>query len=500
VRPLRLLLLPLLLPLSASPLLADEDYGKVLDRFAKQFAKGDLDARVRAFDLLDPGNPQSLPPLRDALLADHWFLRGEAAKRLSTVTDPALRAQLRLDLLTHEETRVREGIALAFLLSPEKGDGEALVEALADARAIVRRTAAFALAEIVSKESIGALIGALRNEKDSHVAVAVADTLAKVTGLRFGRDAAAWHEWWEKNAGKALAGLEEEKKRRELGGIPIETVTVPSRRPGDPTAEKIDILVLAPFGFTHDVFRPWLDELSRFARVTYVKLPRLDELTGSSGYGSAVPEYPVAALVKALEELREELGKRKVVLLAEGAAGWIAERYAVSHYDRTAALVILNGYLDAPAYGAALSRLARSPTPAERFVAETLMNQNDVPHDRAAYRAIARVLLTADLSDPFDSWGYLLWTKAQDPQGFASVPDLRFGDRVKIEIPACFFFGAGSRLTGFPEAPRIREHFPNNVIAVMAKSRGFPYLSEYDEFYRVLEGFLAYYGLIPAPK
>ena len=47
---------------------------------------------------------------------------------------------------------------------------------------------------------------------------------------------------------------------------------------------------------------------------------------------------------------------------------------------------------------------------------------------------------------------------------------------------------------------RIREHFPNNIIAVMAKSRGFPYLSEYDEFYRVLEGFLSYYGLIPAPK
>jgi pimeloyl-ACP methyl ester carboxylesterase len=491
---------PLLLLLAAAPLLAEEDYGKVLERFARQFGKGDLDARVKAFDLLDVADSRSLPPLRDALLSDHWFVRGEAARKLSAVTDPALRAQLRLDLLTHDETRVREGLALAFLLSPEKGDAEALVEALADSHPVVRRTAAFALAEIVSRESLGALIGALRGEKDSHVAVAIADTLSKVTGLRFGRDAAAWLAWWERHGDKAFAGLEEERKRRELGGISLETVTVPSRRPGDPATEKIDILVLAPFGWTHDAFRPWLDELSRFARVTYVKLPRLEELTGDSGYGAAVPEYPVSALVKALEALREELGKRRVVLLAEGAAGWIAERYAVSFRDRTAALVILNGYLDAPAYAAALLRFARSPTPAERFAAETLLNRNGVAHDRAAYRAIARVLLTADLADPWDSWGYLLWTRAQDPQGFASVPDLRFRDRMKLETPACFFFGAGSRLTGFPEAPRIREHFPNNIIAVMAKSRGFPYLSEYDEFYRVLEGFLSYYGLIPAPK
>jgi len=92
--------------------------------------------------------------------------------------------------------------------------------------------------------------------------------------------------------------------------------------------------------------------------------------------------------------------------------------------------------------------------------------------------------------------GYLLWTRAQDPQGFASVPELRFPDRAKIETPALFYFGAGSRLTGFPEAERIREHFVNNVIAVMQKSRGFPYLSEYDEFYRVLQGFLAYHGLV----
>ncbi len=493
-----LLLLPALL--APAPARADEGYDRVLEEFRRVFARADLDARVAAFRLLDLGNPLSLPPLREALLADHWFVRGEAAKALSGIRDPGLRAQLRLDLITHAETRVRDGIALAFLLAPEKGDGEALVEALADTSATVRLTAAFALAGVVSRESIGALIGALRKEPDSAVAVVIADTLRKVTGAGFGRDAEAWRAWWEVHKDGALAGLAEERKSRDLEGVPLETVTVPSRRPAGGEPEKIDVLVLAPFGWTHDVYRPWLDELARFARVTYVRLPSVQTLTGASGYGDAVPVYPVGRLVKALEALRAELGKRKVLILAEGATGWIAERYAIEHPQRTAALVILNGYLDAPAYAAALLRFARSPTPAERWAAETLLGQNDVPHDAEAYRRIARIMLTADLADPADSRGYVLWTGARDPQGFATVPDLRFSERAKIETPVLFYFGAGHRLSGFPEAERIRQHFANNILAVMQKSRGFPYASEYDEFYRVLEGFLAYHGLVAKPR
>src|SRR5690606_19213602 len=127
---------------------------------------------------------------------------------------------------------------------------------------------------------------------------------------------------------------------------------------------------------THDVYRPWLDELSRYGRVTYVKLPRIQELTGSSGYGEAVPPYPVGRLVRALEELREELGKRRVVLVGEGATGWIVQAYGVRYPKRTAGMIVLNGYVDVASYAAALGRLAVSPTPAERWVAATLTHQN----------------------------------------------------------------------------------------------------------------------------
>jgi len=494
-----LVLLLLLTPVSAASAAEGDGYDKILERYERLMESASLDRRVTAFRLLDPGNDRSLPVLKEALKAGHWFVRGHAAEVLKRVTDEALRAELRLDLLTHEEDLVREGIALAFALSPEKGDAEALSEALGDPWWRVRRMAAIALADIVSRESLASLVDRIRKEEDPRVAVHLADTLKKITGRDLGRDGERWRKWWEKNRDREeFEGLEEEKKRRELGGIPLETVTVPTRKtPGGPEEERdrLDIFVLPPFGFRHDIYRPYLDELARFGRVTYVKLPRVSELTGSSGYGPAVPAYPVGGLVKALEELREELGKRRVVVIGEGATGWIAERYAIRYRSRTAALVVLNGYIDAASYAGALLRLSRSPTPAERWAANTLMNRNEQPHDEPTYHRITRILLTADLMDPTDARGWLVWRNARDPQGFAVVQDFRFPERAEFEVPTAFFFGGQSRASGLPDAERIRKHFPKNVIAPMHKSRGFCFVSEYEEFYRVLEGFFEYYDL-----
>ncbi|MHC4469983.1 MAG: HEAT repeat domain-containing protein [Planctomycetota bacterium] len=488
----------LLLVLAAAPLAAEEDgYDKVLDRYRKQMKRKDLERRAEAFRILDPGNPRSLPELKAGLTQKHWYMRGHAAEVLSSVTKDALRAELRLDLLTHEDDRVREGIALAFALSPEKGDAEALSEALTDGAWEVRRTAAAALSEIVSRESLEKLIAAIVKESDPRVAVLVADTLRKVTGQNLGRDGDAWSRWWELNKDREeFKSLDEEKKRRKLGGIPLSTVTVPARRgPDGRVLERLDFFLLAPFGWSHDVYRPYLDELSRFGRITYVDLPRVRELTGQSGFGPSIPTYPVKKLVRALEELRAELGKRKVVVLGEGATGWIAERYAITYPKRTGGVVILNGYVDAASYAAALGRLSRSPVPAERWVAKTLTDPNS-GHEEATYRRLVRIMLTSDLADPGDSRAYLLWKDSQDPQGFARVPHIQFSARAKFETPTLFFFGAQSRLSGFPERSRIEKHFPKRIIAPLTRSRGFPYVSEYAEFYRILEGFLSHYGLL----
>jgi pimeloyl-ACP methyl ester carboxylesterase len=500
IRGLLLTLLPVLL---AGPLLAaDDNYDRILEKFHRGMKSSDLDRRAAAIGLLDPNHEKSLPELKKILTGEHWFLRGTAAEALGRVTDAAMRSELRLELLTNEEHLVREGIALAFALSPEKGDAEALSGALGDEYWEVRRTAAIALAGIVSRDSIAELIGALRKERDPRVSVHIADTLRRISGQNLGRDAAAWMEWWKAAQATAeIEALKEEVKRRKLGGIVLETVTVPTRdrRPGESgPGESLDIFVLPPLGYGHDVYRPYLDELTRFGRVTYVKLPNIRDLTGASGFGDAVPTYPVGKLVKALEELRQELGKNRVLIFASDATGWIAEAYGIKYRQRTAGLVILNGYLDRQSYARAIIGLSKDPRahPAERWVGETLSGQNDDPHDEETYRRIVRIRLTMSVVEPTDSRAYRLWRDAQDPQGFVGVPDIRFNPRAKMDLPVLFVWGAQSRLSGFPDAERIRYHFPNSICAPLLESRGFPYVSEYDEFYRVLEGYLERFGLL----
>jgi len=490
-----LLLISILLV--ATPALAgdDADYDKVLTKYRAAMKRPGLDRKAAAIRLLDPNRAPSLPELTKVLGHGHWFLRGRAAEALSRVTDEALRAELRLELLTGEEWMVREGIALAFALRPEKGDAEALADALSDEAWEVRRATAIALEGIVSKESLLALIDGLRREKDARVSVHLADTLRRVTGRDLGRDGERWLAWWEKHKDEILKGVDEEVKARNFGGIKLETVTVATRRRTPEEKNGLDIFILAPLGWSHRVYRPYLNELTKFGRVTYVKLPRIQDLTGSSGYGPTAPVYPVRKLVKAIEELREEFGRSRVVIFAEGATGWIAERYAVRYPKRTAGLIILNGYLDKASYAMALARLTRSPVKDERWAALTLLGQTTDRHDEPTYRRVALTMLTARLPVAADILGHLLWERAQDAQGFVTVPEIKFHDRARIDIPTLFFFGGKSRLSGYGDAARIRKHFPKNVIAVMLESRGFPYVTEYDKFYDVLGRFFAYYDL-----
>src|SRR6185503_15127384 len=105
--------------------------------------------------------------------------------------------------------------------------------------------------------------------------------------------------------------------RSEFAGVPLETITldgpVLSETEKKRRANRPDLFVLAPFGWTHDWFRPYLDEAAEFVRITYVTLPTVQEVTGSSGFGPSIPTYPVERLAAALDALREKQGKEKII-------------------------------------------------------------------------------------------------------------------------------------------------------------------------------------------
>src|SRR5688572_20463224 len=94
-----------------------------LEEFRRLFRRPSPEDKAAAFRRLDPASPDALPLLYDGLRFPHWLVRGAAAERLARLADGPLRSQVRLDLLSHEETPVRGGIAYAFSIAAVAGDG-----------------------------------------------------------------------------------------------------------------------------------------------------------------------------------------------------------------------------------------------------------------------------------------------------------------------------------------------------------------------------------------
>ena len=67
--------------------------------------------------------------------------------------------------------------------------------------------------------------------------------------------------------------------------------------------------------------------------------------------------------MRALDRFRATLNIDRFVVLAHGASGWIAMRYAVTYPKRCAGLVLLDTSLDKQAYAEALQRALDLPEP-----------------------------------------------------------------------------------------------------------------------------------------
>jgi pimeloyl-ACP methyl ester carboxylesterase len=493
-------------PARGAPEGAEDPYARLLEETRRKLEKtDDPDRAVAALQLLDPQNPLSMPEYLRVLARWHWRVRGAAMDALASVEVPSLRAEMRLHLVSHEDGWVREGVAFAMATRPVPGDGEALVAAMDDREWRVRRTAARALGEIVSKEGVARLVRAVREETDLRVSIWVRASLRAIVREDYGRDARPWEAWWAAHRDKPEWKKQgDEVLRSEFAGVPLERITIDRTPSSEPErkarSKRPELFVLAPFGWTHGWFRPTLDEAAEYLRITYVNLPTVQEVTGQSGFGNSVPSYPVDRLASALDALRAAGGRDRIVLLAAGPAAWIAEKYAMRYRDRVAGLVLVDGWLDAQAYVEALARAARDGTVPQRRAAATLMSPGRRDRDEAA--DLRRDFLTASLADLRESEAWRLWKEAARDHGFAVVPPLVFDRHVRVEAPTLFYFPDPDvqPLSGGGEEDlrRIRASFrdPTPVIAVVRDGRGLSHVEDPAEFLRVLRGFLEHAGVL----
>jgi len=433
--------------------------------------------------------------------ADHWRERWPAVlklSRLATADDETV-FRLRGLMLRDARPRVREALAWACRLEPALGQATLLGIVLKkDPRAAVRRAAAGALLHHRDQRAIGALIEALGRETDPRTRLHIAQTLRALTPAPCLLDADPWRAWWDLHKGDPnFRPADEATRRGEYEGIVLETRTVaPVPRKGEPRRPPPHILILPQFGWSTAAFGPYLLPLREFAAITWVRLPTIQTLTGRSGYGADIPTYPVGRLVRSLERFRAAHKVDRFVILAHGASGWIAMRYAITFGERCAGLVLIDTALDKEGYSRILQHAAARGTQAERFVAKTLTHQNNVPFNQATLHRIHALGLARGFHDPADLEIAWLYHGAREPQGFATVPEIRWRRHKEVAIPSLFFYSAASAFSGHRDADRIQRHFTRSIVAPISEARGMPFVEENPKFHKVIHAFLARFELI----
>jgi pimeloyl-ACP methyl ester carboxylesterase len=440
---------------------------------------------------------QGLDSLLEQADSGHWRERWGAVQRLARQPD-GVAGLLRRSLIADRRPRVREAVAWACLLDAQLGDATLLGIALRrDPDAAVRRAAARALAHFKDRRAVTALVEALAKEPDARTRLFIVQTLRNLTPAPCLLEAAAWTDWWRRHErDPRFMPADEKAKRGEYEGIVLETRTVAPVRPkGGSRRPPPHVLVLPGFGWTTAVYGPYLLPLRSKAAMTWVRLPTVQQLTGSSGYGSDVPTYPVDRLVRALDKFRSSLNLKRFIVLGSGASGWIAMRYAQRFPQRCAGLVLIDTALDRNAYAECLRRASARGDKGEKFTAKTLLHENNVPYNEATLTRLNVLGLERGFDDRADLEIGDLFFHAREPQGFATVPEIKWGRRAELDVPALFLYSGASSFSGHRDADRIRNHFPRSLVAPVRHARAMPYVETNASFHEIVDVFLKRFDL-----
>lgn len=448
----------------------------------------------------EPGPAADLEAVFKQADAGDWRTRWGAVRQMVRLAgDDAIFSSLRPALLKHERPRVRAAVAWAALLEPRLCNATLLGLALKrDPDPRVRRAAAQALAGYRDRRAVGALIAALAKEQDPRARLHIVASLRELTPAPCLLEPAPWQEWWNRHKDDGeFRPADEPARKGTYEGIELETRTVAAvRKDKGNTRPAPTILVLPPFGYSTAIYGPYLAPLRRYASLVLVRLPGVQTLTGKSGFGDDIATYPVDRLVAALDRFRSDHRIERFLILAQGASGWVAMRYARRYFERCGALVLVDTPLDRLAYGEALRRASARGTRGAKFAARTLMGLNSVPLVPATLERLQGYAIEAGYADRAELEIAHLYARTREPQGFATVPPIEFKGRMRIETPTLWIYSAGSAASGHVDAARIGKHFPNSMVAPVLQTRARPFVEQNAKFHEIVETFLKRRNLV----
>lgn len=453
-----------------------DDFKDAAARLSRAMASRDYAEIKKAIKDLPASDERTPKFLIDSLRTADWWTKGRIVAALEK--HPAVLLQ---EVENRSRRDVREACALALGAVDQPEAVAALAKALADADWRVRRAAAIALGTKVSRERIDALVARLAEEKDRGVQVHLLSRLESWTGKRM--KPADWAAWWKAHREDKLDPQAAQKGEVAFEGFTLkhETVALENARVG--------IVVLPEYAARPDHFRPYLDFLSAWGNVHYLRLPDPKDLA-TEKTTKGTPIYPVDRMVGALEELRTGFREERLVLVAQGLTAWLAMAYAQKHPEGLAGLLLLGANADEDSYLASAGRAKSEAVRKKDAHLEALASyyQGNFT-DWTTGHTVAEISEFA--ADPQDLiLSRVLENYWEDYGGAVVIPDVRQRFKAGVSAPALFVFGRHDAFSGLPEFGRAQKYFPAATAAVFDGSGVLPYLTEPEKFEKAVSDFL----------
>ncbi|MBI3723036.1 HEAT repeat domain-containing protein [bacterium] len=501
-------------------LLAD-DKPITASEFKKAFEGPDSHQGGLAIKRLNPDQGTDYDLLKMVIDKGSWYYRGIAVSVLAKTGNPQNVKDMvdRLTDRTEAKPLVRQGMAMAIAKMNDRKLYPELMKVLNDKDNRVRRQAAFSLRIHKDKGSIEALIKRWKEEKDPRVANYIRETLEDITKHFKGPNPQDWDTWWLKvkdgfkiaeTDEEAEAYAEEAKQAEEEGNKLADGTThakdvdlaFRSRGLGTP------VIVLPHYGHSKDVMIPFFIEIEKFARCSYMDIPKIKDFKNLAKEGKT-PYFPIDQLVDAFEAFRKTTKYDRIAIVACGLDSWIAMRYASKYPRNTAALILVCPYSslaevhkttanlvkageetgDRELQHYALTRTVDTKTDEDDH--DKLHRVQSIPKWEGEDEALTRKHYTIFFGDQKDSLLEQLFEIYENHPGSILYPEFKVENEA-ANVPVLVAYGLKSLLSSPSDCEAVAKHY-GAIVVPFKESADLPFVEEPEKFSQSMRTFLAKY-------
>lgn len=486
------------------------------------------------------GGEDLVDPYLEILESDTWQYRATITGRIQGETNEKLLAKLEEFLFDEKEVAKRPAAGEHVLWAlynnqtwakPEKW---ARAQELVQAKKVPDKVKARMLRELgvfrgaadlpevqaQAKANVKTLVSLLAWVLDDRKAspelrFLIGDSLESLTGQDFGDDLAKW-EFFAGNMNDPLKPRKADAFKDEFENVDIEghTFASPKPRPVD-----IELLILPDLGKSDRYWYPYIFELNKTFKCTFVKLPdcsRMEDLDWMKNRDGSVNRtayyYPLEQLVEAFEERRKTSKQKKIGLIAHGVSGWIALEYLRLHPDSVAFAVVIQTWSGESSRERARNNMEQSKDDAFKYHAQDLvydpsgrigsLSLNEEQKFYSGTGSFKRRWADPKALEPI-FYAQQPWREAIGGNARILVPQYEFADKAKgtrIDVPTLFINGTQDPMYPKGDDKDYSRAFTNMKWVDFEKSADTPWAEEPVKFFEVFNEMLDKHDIIAKLK